>query len=109
MICMLLILKRNGNNYPTRTRNIKYLKADGSYTSIKTKDGTEFVENHGLYFFEDAVLATGLFVKLGRALIVNSKFIRYYNHEELFIDGEEKPFEITDECFTALNKFYKEL
>ena len=75
------------------TNEIVYVRADGNYSDIVLTNGKSLKMTFQLHFFDEAFqqLQNKMFVRVGRSLIVNKRFIYVINLREqlLLFSGQE--------------------
>ena len=81
-----------------RTDEIIYVCADGNYSDLVLTNGRKRKMTFQLHFFEDAFkqLHNNMFVRVGRSLIVNKRYVYVINLKEqlLVMSGQQLNSEI---------------
>ncbi len=96
------------------TDEIVYVKAEGNYSKLFLTYGSERTMGFQLHYFVDAFheLQNNTFVRLGRSLIINKRYIRVINLSDqiLILSGQQvsKPI-ILDKIPREVLKQLKEL
>lgn len=76
-----------------RTDEIIYVSADGNYSDLVLTNGRKRKMTFQLHFFEDAFkqLHNNMFVRVGRSLIVNKRYVYVINLKEqlLVMSGQQ--------------------
>jgi len=79
-----LILSNSNDLVRVAPERIAYISSDGNYSTMVLIDKEEFVFSFNLAAFEKIIeqqlgLEAQIFIRLGKSLIVNSKYIYYLN------------------------------
>lgn len=81
-----------------RTDEIIYVCADGNYSDLVLTNGRKRKMTFQLHFFEDAFkqLHNNMFVRVGRSLIVNKRYVYVINLKEqmLVMSGQQLNSEV---------------
>ena len=81
-----------------RTDEIIYVCADGNYSDLVLTNGRKRKMTFKLHFFEDAFkqLHNNMFVRVGRSLIVNKRYVYVINLKEqlLVMSGQQLNSEV---------------
>jgi len=80
-----LLLSKSEKHFPVEDTEICHLEADDKYCDIFLTTKEKFTENHCLLFYENKLAPGGLFIKLGRSLLVNRKQIHSFSRSVLFM------------------------
>lgn len=95
------------------TDEIVFVRADGNYSDLVLTNGKTRNMSFQLHYFEDAFqkLNTNLFVRVGRSLIVNKRYIYIINLADgtLRFSGQEikaelSPIRVSREALKALKE-----
>jgi DNA-binding LytR/AlgR family response regulator len=95
------------------TEEIVFVRADGNYSDLVLTNGKTRNMPFQLHYFEDAFqkLNTNMFVRLGRSLIVNKRYIYIINLTDgiLIFSGQEikaelSPIRVSREALKALKE-----
>lgn len=95
------------------TDEIVFVRADGNYSDLVLTNGKTRNMPFQLHYFEDAFqkLNTNMFVRLGRSLIVNKRYIYIINLTDgiLIFSGQEikaelSPIRVSREALKALKE-----
>ena len=93
------------------TNEIVYVRADGNYSDIMLTNGKSRKLTFQLHFFDDAFqqLENNMFVRVGRSLIVNKRYIYVINlREQLLIFagqqlyGDIRPLSVSRDALKQL-------
>ena len=95
------------------TNEIVFVRADGNYSDLVLTNGKTRNMPFQLHYFEDAFqkLNTNMFVRVGRSLIVNKRYIYIINLTDgiLIFSGQEikaelSPIRVSREALKALKE-----
>ena len=95
------------------TDEIVYVRADGNYCDLVLTNGTRRKMTFQLHFFDGVFqqLQDNLFVRVGRSLIVNKRYIHVINLTEQTltfsgqqINGDIKPVNVSREALKQLKE-----
>ena len=99
------------------TDEIVYVLADGNYSDLMLTNGKSRKMTFQLHFFDEVFqqLRKNLFVRVGRSLIVNKRYIHVINLSEqmlLFsgqqISGDIRPIHVSREALKQLKELLEE-
>ena len=95
------------------TDEIVYVKADGNYSELKLTNGNSRRMTFQLHFFDEVFqkLRNNMFVRVGRSLIVNKRYIHVINLTDQLlifsgqqIKGEMRPIYVSREALKQLKE-----
>jgi len=95
------------------TDEIVYVRADGNYSDLMLTNGKARSMTFQLHFFDEVFqqLQNNMFVRVGRSLIVNKRYIHVINLTEQLlvfsgqqITGELKPVRVSREALKQLKE-----
>ncbi len=95
------------------TDEIVYVRADGNYSDLVLTNGKSRKMTFQLHFFDDVFqqLQNNMFVRVGRSLIVNKRFIHVINLTEQIlifsgqqITGDIKPVNVSRDALKQLKE-----
>lgn len=99
------------------TNEIVYVRADGNYSDLMLTNGKKRKMTFQLHFFDEVfqLLRNNVFVRVGRSLIVNKRYIHVVNLTDQMlvfggqtITGEIAPVQVSRESLKQLKQLLEE-
>lgn len=99
------------------TNEIVYVRADGNYSDLMLTNGKKRKMTFQLHFFDEVfqLLRNNVFVRVGRSLIVNKRYIHVVNLTDQMlvfggqtITGEIAPVQVSRDSLKKLKEFLEE-
>ena len=99
------------------TNEIVYVKADGNYSDLVLTNGKSRKMTFQLHFFDEVfqLLKNNLFVRVGRSLIINKRYIHVVNLTDQMlvfsgqqITGDIHPLQVSREALRQLKEQLEE-
>ena len=99
------------------TNEIVYVRADGNYSDLVLTNGKKRKMTFQLHFFDEGfqLLRNNFFVRVGRSLIVNKRYIHVVNLTDQMlvfggqpITGEIAPVQVSRESLKQLKQLLEE-
>ena len=112
-------LKISTSTEPVRlaTNEIVYVRADGNYSDLMLTNGKKRKMTFQLHFFDEVfqLLRNNVFVRVGRSLIVNKRYIHVVNLTDQMlvfggqtITGEIAPVQVSRDSLKKLKELLEE-
>lgn len=99
------------------TNEIVYVRADGNYSDVMLTNGKKRKMTFQLHFFDEVfqLLRNNVFVRVGRSLIVNKRYIHVVNLTDQMlvfggqtITGEIAPVQVSRDSLKKLKELLEE-
>jgi len=99
------------------TNEIVYVRADGNYSDLMLTNGKKRKMTFQLHFFDEVfqLLRNNVFVRVGRSLIVNKRYIHVVNLTDQMlvfggqtITGEIAPLQVSRDSLKKLKELLEE-
>lgn len=99
------------------TNEIVYVRADGNYSDLMLTNGKKRKMTFQLHFFDEVfqLLRNNMFVRVGRSLIVNKRYIHVVNLTDQMlvfggqtITGEIAPVQVSRDSLKKLKELLEE-
>ena len=99
------------------TNEIVYVRADGNYSDLMLTNGKKRKMTFQLHFFDEVfqLLRNNVFVRVGRSLIVNKRYIHVVNRTDQMlvfggqtITGEIAPVQVSRDSLKKLKELLEE-
>lgn len=99
------------------TNEIVYVRADGNYSDLMLTNGKKRKMTFQLHFFDEVfqLLRNNVFVRVGRSLIVNKRYIHVVNLTDQMlvfggqtISGEIAPVQVSRDSLKKLKELLEE-
>ena len=99
------------------TNEIVYVRADGNYSDLMLTNGKKRKMTFQLHFFDEVfqLLGNNVFVRVGRSLIVNKRYIHVVNLTDQMlvfggqtISGEIAPVQVSRDSLKKLKELLEE-